>query len=121
MQLYTGCLRVLDMCNPMPSKQPENQAPTANGTQKLPDNDNNIGILGDLLGAKVQRQQPQRQQQRHGGDPLVAMVNSSGEVSELWTHLFGPLTHEIVQSVCTDIIFAPLSLKVANFKGQNFY
>uniref|UniRef100_A0A914GU12 Uncharacterized protein n=1 Tax=Globodera rostochiensis TaxID=31243 RepID=A0A914GU12_GLORO len=46
------------------------------------------------------------------GDPLFALVTENGDVSELWTQLFGQITHEIVRALCFDIMFAPLSLKL---------
>jgi hypothetical protein len=45
-------------------------------------------------------------------DPMVVMVRHERIINHLWTQLIEPLTYQIVQIITSDIVFAPMQLKV---------
>ncbi|KAL3121799.1 hypothetical protein niasHT_002027 [Heterodera trifolii] len=113
MELYSSCLRVLDVCNAPPKSETEKvTTPVSKNTTMEFKN------LCDFLLSKTKSElfggRMEQNDERHdgGSDPLAEMFTEKGQLEEIWAQLFTQISHEIVRTISFDILFAPLPLKL---------
>jgi hypothetical protein len=127
LELYGSCLRAIDLFNSLKTRINEEQSRPAmmNGTARM--GHQGQDPLNQMLFAKV-GQQTRREHQHHSmsignADPMVSLVRHERIITDIWMQLIEPLTQQLVQTLTSDIVFAPLMLKVwpISFKSTIFF
>jgi hypothetical protein len=130
MELYSACLRTLDLFTSGFQEKEHSANKLANGRSAASTEKTVDLSLSTLLFDKVSQQQSPRSNSssnRNGtttstattttagignNDPMVAMMRHEQTITDLWAQLIGPHTQEVVNTLTSDIVFAPLALKV---------
>ncbi|KAL3114930.1 hypothetical protein niasHT_011366 [Heterodera trifolii] len=113
MELYSSCLRVLDVCNAPPKSETE-KVTTPVSKNKTTEFKNLCDFLlsktkSELFGGRME----QNDERHNGGsDPLAEMFTEKGQLEKIWAQLFTQISHEIVRTISFGILFAPLPLKL---------
>lgn len=109
LELYASCLRILDLFSNFSSKESSTSSFRKSDKTLSNNTDDLLILLPKMSDADVTLKL--KNETAHD-DSMLSMVREERNTNDLWMQLIEPITHEIVQTLTSDIVFAPLTLKM---------